>query len=261
MIQLRSSGILGTLIVSNYMANKKYKSEILIMVFRREKILCLDDIFTILGTSSRMTIYRKLKELKYQSSYTHRGKYYTIPEIPRYDENELWSYKGVHFSKRGTLVNTIIGLIQESIAGHLASELETILKVNVQNAIFKLYVSGKLDREEIGGEYVYFYPTSAEKQRDNRKQTIFLGSKISKNEYNEHLRTFLSVLNEKQRRLYLGFESLKIGHGGDIRVASEAGVNVKTVARGRKELLLKHITPERIRQKGAGRLPLKKKKF
>jgi hypothetical protein len=243
------------------MAKRKYNSETLVMVFRREKILCLDDVFTILGTSSRMTIYRILKNLNYQSSYSHRGKYYTIPEIPRYDENGLWSYKEVHFSKNGTLINAIIGLVRESIAGHLASELESILKVNVQNAILKLHVSGKLDREQIGGEYVYYYPTLAEKQRDNRKQTIFVGSKIARDEYNEHLRTFLSVLNEKQRRLYLGFESLKIGHGGDIRVASEAGVNVKTVARGRKELLLKDIIPERIRQKGAGRLPLKKKKF
>ncbi len=106
--------------------------------------------------------------------------------------------------------------------------------------------------------YVYFYPSSAEKQFDNRKRSPFPGSNLAKNEYKGHLSTFLSVLNEKQRRLYLGFESLKIGHGGDIRIASEAGVNVKTVARGRKELLLKDITPERIRQEGAGRPPLKK---
>ncbi len=243
------------------MARKKYDSKILIMVFRKQKILSLNDVFKILGTSSRMTTYRKLKELKYQSSYSHRGKHYTIPEIPRFDENGLWSFRGVHFSINGTLVNTIINLIRESKAGFLASELESILKINVQNAITKLHASGQLNRDQIGAEYVYFCPTLAEKQLDNRKRALFPGSKLAKNEYNTHLHTFLSVLNEKQRRLYLGFESLKIGHGGDIRIALEARVNEKTVAKGRKELLKKDITPERIRQKGAGRPPLKKKKL
>lgn len=68
-------------------------------------------------------------------------------------------------------------------------------------------------------------------------------------------------MNEKQRRLYLGFESLKIGYGGDIKIANETGVNVKTVARGRKELTMKKITPGRIRKEGAGRPALKKKRF
>lgn len=74
----------------------------------------------------------------------------------------------------------------------------------------------------------------------------------------EHLKTFLSVLNEKQRRLYLGFESLKIGYGGDVQMALSVGVNAKTVSRGRKELLGKVIDGGRVRRKGAGRPPLKK---
>ena len=48
----------------------------------------------------------------------------------------------------------------------------------------------------------------------------------------DYLATFLEMLNEKQRRLYLGLESLKLGHGGDILIADLAGVNFKTVAQG-----------------------------
>jgi len=76
----------------------------------------------------------------------------------------------------------------------------------------------------------------------------------------EHLKTFLSVLNEKQRRLYLGLESIKLGRGGDVRMSSVAGVDVKTIARGRRELLSKQIEIDRIRRRGAGRPPLKKTK-
>jgi hypothetical protein len=42
-------------------------------------------------------------------------------------------------------------------------------------------------------------------------------------------------------------------------MATVAGVNVKTVARGRKELLSKEIDFERIHRQGAERPPLKKR--
>jgi len=37
--------------------------------------------------------------------------------------------------------------------------------------------------------------------------------------------------------LYAGLESLKAGHGGDRRLAELTGMDVHTVARGRRELL------------------------
>jgi hypothetical protein len=43
--------------------------------------------------------------------------------------------------------------------------------------------------------------------------------KILMNELKAALIIFLSTLNEKQRRLYAGFESLKVGHGGDKQIA------------------------------------------
>ena len=70
--------------------------------------------------------------------------------------------------------------------------------------------------------------------------------------------TLLSVLNEKQRRLYLGLESLRIGTGGDTQVALMAGVDVKTVAKGRRELQSREVDMDRIRAAGAGRPALKK---
>jgi hypothetical protein len=36
---------------------------------------------------------------------------------------------------------------------------------------------------------------------------------------------FCSMLNEKQRRLYAGLESFKLGHGGDAHIASISGMN------------------------------------
>jgi len=57
------------------------------------------------------------------------------------------------------------------------------------------------------------------------------------NELKAALIIFFSTLDEKQRRLYAGYESLKIGHGGDKRIADLLDIDPKTVAKGRRELL------------------------
>ncbi|KAA3603973.1 MAG: hypothetical protein D8M57_16255 [Candidatus Scalindua sp. AMX11] len=51
---------------------------------------------------------------------------------------------------------------------------------------------------------------------------------------------------------------MKIGHGGDIIIASALGLHVNTVTQGRKELLSRDSELDRIRKKGGGRPPLKK---
>ena len=65
---------------------------------------------------------------------------------------------------------------------------------------------------------------------------------------------FCSMLDERQRRLYAGLESLKLGHGGDAYIASLLGLDPHTVSRGRKELMNDDLPPDgRVRTKGAGR--------
>jgi hypothetical protein len=71
---------------------------------------------------------------------------------------------------------------------------------------------------------------------------------------------FCSMLNERQRRLYAGLESLKLGHGGDAYIASLLGMDPHTVARGRQELILGDLGSDRIRAEGGGRLPQEKKR-
>ena len=70
---------------------------------------------------------------------------------------------------------------------------------------------------------------------------------------------FFSVLDEQQRRLYAGLEALKSGYGGDTRIAELLGLNVGTVARGRRELLEQDIEVERVRGVGGGRKAVEKK--
>jgi hypothetical protein len=72
---------------------------------------------------------------------------------------------------------------------------------------------------------------------------------------------FFSLLDEKQRRLYAGLEAAKLGHGGDRRMAEFLGLDVHTVAKGRRELLEGAVRREGIRHPGAGRKPAEKKRL
>ena len=71
---------------------------------------------------------------------------------------------------------------------------------------------------------------------------------------------FFSLLDEQTRRLYAGIESLKWGEHGDSKVAEFLEIDVKTVARGRKQLLDQDIDRDRIRKPGGGRIAMEKKR-
>ena len=71
------------------MIETKFPAEKLLAFLQQEKIATLDELKSALGTTGTMTVFRKLKDLGYHSSYSHRGKYYTLHEIPDFDERGL----------------------------------------------------------------------------------------------------------------------------------------------------------------------------
>ncbi|MBI4650677.1 hypothetical protein HY745_05210 [Candidatus Desantisbacteria bacterium] len=222
MLLLRIDGLAIT--KGNIMKKVQYETDKLIKIFHQKKILTFDVIGEALGATVKMTIFRKLKMLSYHSSYSHAGKYYTLDEIAMYDKNGLWSFNRIHFSVNGSLLNTIIYLVNNSENGYFSSELKKILNVRVQEALFKLYSNQKIYRDQIGGEYLYLSVDRWEQQLESRKHLIeaevenkelsFISGYDSA-EVRKVLKLFLSTLNEKQRRLYVGFESMKLGRGGD----------------------------------------------
>ncbi len=62
---------------------------------------------------------------------------------------------------------------------------------------------------------------------------------------------FVSMLDEHQRRLYVGLESQRLGHGADRALAQITGLSVVTIASGRRELEVEHQT-EQVRAPGGG---------
>ena len=241
-------------------------SDSLLTYLNDEKISTLDELKEVLETKSRMTVFRKLSKLSYISSYSHSGKFYSLKRIARFNKYGVWAHKSVLFSKYGTLKNTLKSLIDDSPKGYTSSELNSILKVKVEDALLEVVKSKMVNRKKMSGVYVYF----SKSLKLNKKQELMrndrikysdveMKSDILMNELKAALIIFFSTLNEKQRRLYAGYESLKIGHGGDKRIAQLLDLDQKTVARGRQELLGGKVNVDSIRKSGGGRKQIKKK--
>lgn len=241
----------------------QYATDGLARAFDKHKVLTLEQVRTSLGTPVKMTALRKLRQLDYHSSYSHAGRYYTLERIARWDGHGLWAYTGIRFSRHGTLVETVAHLVDSSSGGWLASELEAVVGVRVHAALLTLYRRGRVLRHQVVREYLYVSVQGGSQQLTRRQEQIAVAASQAMGPGLElglspHLTAFLATLNEKQRRLYAGFESLRLGRGGDAVVAGWTGLNVKTVARGRQELQAGGLSMERVRAVGAGRPAAKK---
>ena len=241
--------------------------ETLLTYLNNYKIATMDAIKAVLNTQSRMTVFRRLSKLDYISSCSHRGKYYSLKRIAKYSEYGLWIHKSVLFSKYGTLKNTLQILLDQSSKGYTASELNEILKIKVDDALLELIKNKIINRKKMSGVYVYLSnaPKCAKKQELTRNDSIQyqdnlkMRPEILMNELKAALIIFFSTLNEKQRRLYAGFESLKVGYGGDTQIAELLNIDKRTVAKGKRELLGGEVGVDTIRESGGGRKQIKKK--
>jgi len=239
--------------------------------FDGHKIATLDQLREALGNPARCTVFRKLGDLQYLSSYSHRGKYYTLKSIARFSEQGLWSFGSVWFSRFGNLLQTCQALVDHSDAGYSASELRDIVQVKTKHALTQLARDGRLARETFDSVYVYLSAQGDVARRQIEARNVLLQqSPVSWIVANPDLATeearallvlFCSMLNEKQRRLFAGLESLKLGYGGDAHVASILGIDPHTVAKGRNELINADLTAtDRLRAPGAGRPSQEKKR-
>ena len=246
-----------------------FRPDALRMLLLRNRIATLDELKQALGTSVDVTVFRKLKPLDYLTSYSHRGRYYALREIARFDDQGLWSQAEVWFSRLGTLLATAQEFIHRSPRGYFADELAPALHVEVQDALHQLTQQGRVSRQIVSGRYLYMAadPTVQRRQLLARRTVEFLPTvvdasvlEVAPEEVKAAILLFYSLLDEQQRRLYAGLESLKLGRGGDRQLADFLDLDPHTVARGRYQLLSQDVEVDRARKAGAGRKRVEKKR-
>ena len=248
------------------MKKKVFAAERLLTLFKKQKIATISEMKEALGSNCSMTVFRKLRQLGYISSCSHSGKFYSLKRIAKFDHMGLWVFNSVLFSYYETLGETLRVLIEKSINGYTAVELEEILCVKPNGPLVELIGKTEIRREKISGVYVYFSKNGIIKKQQElvrkesmaRLESIRFTPDFLLNEIKAAIILFYSMLDEKQRRLYAGLESLRVGHGGDRYIADVLALNEKTVAKGRKELLNREIAMDSIRRKGGGRKTIKK---
>ena len=246
-----------------------FRSDALRTLLLRNRIATLDELKQALGTSVDVTVFRKLKPLDYLTSYSHRGRYYTLREIVHFDDRGLWSHAEAWFSRFGTLLATAEKFVHRCPRGYFADELAPLLHVEVQDALHQLAQQERVARQIVSGRYLYTAtePTVQRRQLMARRSVEVLPTvvdasvlEVAPEEVKAAILLFYSLLNEQQRRLYAGLESLKLGRGGDRQLADFLDLDPHTVARGRQQLLVQDVEMDRARRAGAGRKPVEKKR-
>ncbi len=236
-------------------------------LLREKTVATLAAIMLGFGTASRRTVCQKLVAAGCRLSYSHCGQYYTLDELASYDEHSLWSHGESRSSTAGTLLATPESLVKRSSTGLFVRELGQLVQVDVQNALRKLVHSGRLERERVARRFLHSSPSQWRQRQQLRARRVLLAGespgRLVPDSGGEQIplatATLVSVLDERQRRLYAALESLRHGHGGDLRVAAaQLGMAPATVTKGRKQLLSGDCETDRVRKPGGGRKPLEK---
>lgn len=136
--------------------------------FRRQKIITVDQLVELL-TCSVITARRRLKKWQTYTSINQNGRYYTLPQIPAFDENGLWRFQSVLFSEHGNLTQTIVALIRTSPKGLSAIQIAEIIDLPPNSSFISRFknVPG-VKREKHQGRFVYFsdQPDIYNRQKD-----------------------------------------------------------------------------------------------
>jgi hypothetical protein len=251
------------------MRTASFASDALRQLLLRNQIATLDQLKQALGTPVDVTVFRKLKSLDYLTSYSDRGRYYTLREIARFGSDGLWSHDAAWFSRHGTLLATVEAFVNQSPQGYFADELARLVHVEVQDALYQLVQQHRITRQPVSHPYLYTASDPALRHRQAlTRRTIqavpmvadAAALEVTPDELKAAILLFYSLLDEQQRRLYAGLQSLQLGHGGDRQLADFLGLDSHTVARGRWQLLDQQVARDRVRAPGGGRKPVEKKR-
>jgi len=136
---------------------------------RTRKVVTLAELALHLDCSRR-TVQRRLADWQAVSSYNRNGSYYTLPDIPTFDAHGLWRYRGVFFSRFGSLPETFVQLVAQSSAGLTASEAGELLGLRPSSFLWSLRKHQALRREKHLGRYVYLSSAPARSQEQRRQR-------------------------------------------------------------------------------------------
>jgi hypothetical protein len=125
------------------------------------KQLYLFKVFTLIQlvgvlNCSPITARRRLSDWRAHTSINRNGMFYTLPGVPKFDQNGLWRYRDVFFSVHGTLKQTAIRLVQQSARGLDSHEISMLVGLPPGSSyLSRLRDIPDINREWQDGRWVY----------------------------------------------------------------------------------------------------------
>ncbi len=135
------------------------------------KVFTLERLVSSLSCSIP-TARMKLKQWGTYTSYNQNGRYYTMSKVPRFDNNGLWHYGDIYFSRYGNLKNTIVQLVERSPSGLTGKEIGALVRLDPRSFLHHFRNADGIQREKSEGVYVYFSdkPVTYRQQRKSRSK-------------------------------------------------------------------------------------------
>lgn len=219
------------------MKNSLSKKEQSVIEFLQEVKVSIKTEMTDELNVSPITVTRALKKYGYYSSYNYNASYYTLIDIPKFNEYGLWNYGKVGFSKYLTINETIITLINQSESGYTTSEMNQLLGTNAKNLLSRLRKQDRLAKFYIGHQAVYLSTDSvrnaAQKEsRNNQRLSLLEQSQKSHGEGGMlppgiDAMTVIPVLTGMIRKPHISIASLSMSlQAEDLKVTAEEIRNI-----------------------------------
>jgi hypothetical protein len=105
--------------------------------------------------ASLRTIRRRLKAWGALASFNYNSRFYTLPDLPQFDEQGLWFHQAIGFSRHGHLPQTIAALVCQSPSGLTAAQLGQRLQLNPRSFLWQFHQHPDLQRQKYHGHYLY----------------------------------------------------------------------------------------------------------
>ncbi|MCP4763114.1 MAG: hypothetical protein GY870_15160, partial [archaeon] len=131
------------------MANINERQIFVENIIRSKKIQTFEQILKHVSCSE-ITLRRDIRQIEGITSYTHQGRFITLKDIPQFDNNGIWFYRKVGFTKYKNSLELIVHLINNSREGLSREQIQEILKIQIYQQIQTLLKRNELYRSKIG---------------------------------------------------------------------------------------------------------------
>jgi len=142
-------------------------------VLEERRVVTTAQLVQLFGCSPK-TLFRKLQQLGYITSYNKNRTGITLSTIPEFDRNGLWRHGPFRFSTWKTLNGTIQHMVEDSSAGLSAGELHKILHVNVYHHVSSCVQDGRIFRDQSLKPPVYYHTDPVVRPHQQSERKAFL---------------------------------------------------------------------------------------